>query len=80
MIERRKLTPRPLLTYMELPSVGIDYDRATLRRLCAEGRFPRPAALSPRRLVWRRAEIEAWLAEKFEQRDNAARQDQDAAA
>ncbi len=36
---------------------------ATLERLLASGRFPKPDARAGRRLLWRPSTVEAWLAE-----------------
>jgi predicted DNA-binding transcriptional regulator AlpA len=44
---------------------GITYSRAHLHRLMREGKFPRQVALGPEmycRKVWRRGDIEQWIA------------------
>lgn len=40
--------------------------RATLDRLVAAGSFPSPIRLTQRRLVFNRADVEAWMTEKLE--------------
>ena len=35
--------------------------RATIYRQIARGKFPRPVRYGPRRKVWRRLEVDAWL-------------------
>jgi Prophage CP4-57 regulatory protein (AlpA) len=52
------------LTQKELPSKGINYHINHLRRLWAEGKFPKPIKMSERKLVWREDVIDAWWAKK----------------
>jgi predicted DNA-binding transcriptional regulator AlpA len=64
---RQGPTPdKVLLSRADLNALGISYSRQHLFRLVREGRFPRPIALSgPQpysRKVWRRADVERWLA------------------
>jgi predicted DNA-binding transcriptional regulator AlpA len=49
------------LTIKDLPEKGIQYHVNHLRRLWRDGRFPVPKHLSPRKLVWEEAEIDAWI-------------------
>jgi prophage regulatory protein len=37
---------------------------ATIYRLMAEGRFPKPVKLGERSVAWREADLEVWLAER----------------
>jgi prophage regulatory protein len=48
---------------------GIGYSRDHLRRKCKAGDFPRPVAISDRRIAWIEAEVDAWLAAKKRKRD-----------
>ncbi len=43
--------------------------RASIYRLITQGTFPKQVNLSIRTVAWRESEIEAWIAEKLEQRD-----------
>jgi len=42
---------------------------ATIWRMERRGEFPRRIPISPKRVAWRRHEIEAWLAAREEARD-----------
>lgn len=46
--------------------VGVS--RATIYRMIDSGEFPRPVRITTRRVVWVRAEIDAWMDEKMEAR------------
>jgi predicted DNA-binding transcriptional regulator AlpA len=41
---------------------GIRYDRNHLRRKVNAGEFPRPIAVSDRRIAWIESEVDEWLA------------------
>jgi prophage regulatory protein len=64
-----------MVTYKELKSIyGIPYSRTHVSRKETAGEFPRRLRLGngPRsRCVWRKAEIEAWIAEKLAERDGS---------
>jgi len=45
---------------------------STLYYLQAKGKFPRSVKLSERVAAWDEAEVEAWMAERVAQRDQAA--------
>ena len=47
-----------------LAKLGIDYSKRQLLDLEAADRFPKRIRLSERRVVWRIADIEAWLDER----------------
>jgi prophage regulatory protein len=47
---------------------GIAYSRDHLRRKCAAGEFPKPIALSERRIAWIESEVDAHLASLAAQR------------
>lgn len=40
--------------------------RATLDRMVAAGRFPKPIKLTERRLAYNQADVEAWMMERLE--------------
>jgi prophage regulatory protein len=62
-----------LITFGELrPAKGIPYCRDHLRRKWKAGEFPRPVPVSGRRVAWVEAEVDAWLADRLQQRDSAA--------
>jgi prophage regulatory protein len=44
----------------------IALSRATLDRMVADGRFPKPLQLTERRLAYNAADVEAWMAEQLE--------------
>jgi predicted DNA-binding transcriptional regulator AlpA len=46
------------------PSKGINYSRDHLRRKAKAGEFPKPVALSDRRIAWREEEVDEWLASR----------------
>jgi prophage regulatory protein len=50
---------------------GIPYSWAHLARLEAAGEFPRRVRLSAKRVVWVRAEIEAWCEAREKAREAA---------
>jgi predicted DNA-binding transcriptional regulator AlpA len=52
------------------PEKGIDYCRDHLRRKVKAGEFPKPVALSDRRIAWREEEVDEWLASR-PRRDSA---------
>ena len=59
-----------ILTYQDLRARG--YVRLTkhqLGRLEAQGAFPQRVRLSPRRLGWVEAEVEAWLQARIDARE-----------
>jgi prophage regulatory protein len=47
---------------------GIRYSRDHLRRKVKAGEFPRPIAVSDRRIAWIEVEIDEWLAAKEQAR------------
>ncbi len=51
-----------IIAFPELRAFGIGFSRVHLRRLIANGDFPEPVRLSPRRIGWIADEIEAFLA------------------
>jgi prophage regulatory protein len=57
------LVPNELIL---LPSVLeiIPLSPKTIWRLEQHGKFPRRISIAPKRVAWRRSEIEAWIAER----------------
>jgi len=53
------LSPNQVITRLDIPST-------TLYRWIAEGRFPKPVKIGPRRTAFRVSHIEAWLNEREE--------------
>lgn len=39
----------------------------TILAMAASGRFPKPIYLSPKRLFWRRDQVESWFANRYEE-------------
>jgi predicted DNA-binding transcriptional regulator AlpA len=56
-----------MLTWGDLAALGIRYHHNYLREMWESGRFPRPIKISPRKLVWRSDEVEAWIQNKLAQ-------------
>lgn len=44
----------------------IALSRATLDRMVAEGKFPKPIRLTERRLAYEESKVAAWMADKLE--------------
>jgi prophage regulatory protein len=49
--------------FLRLPEVRlrVPYSRATIYRLIAERRFPRPINLGDRAVAWRESDINSWI-------------------
>jgi len=45
---------------------------STRYKLISEGKYPKPVKLGPRASAWLADEVEAWMAERIAQRDQAA--------
>jgi prophage regulatory protein len=56
------LTPVRFLRYADLKARGIHYSNVHLLKLESDGKFPKRVYLSPSRVVWIEAEIEAYVA------------------
>jgi len=61
-----KKKPVKFLSRADLHARGVNYSVSQLRRLWQTGKFPKPIALSLRRLVWVEAEIDRWFAKQME--------------
>jgi predicted DNA-binding transcriptional regulator AlpA len=57
--------PKRLLDWDDLEQLGIPYTKNHLRRMWADGRFPPPVNISPRKLVWDADAVNAWIEQKL---------------
>jgi len=55
-----------------LPSKGVTFERSWLYRLIRAGKFPKPIKLGERRIAFLEDEVDAWLAARVAERDQAA--------
>jgi len=55
-----RLLPPPVVT--DRTSLS----RTTLWRMVRRGEFPKPIPISPNRVAWSEAEVDAWIASKME--------------
>jgi predicted DNA-binding transcriptional regulator AlpA len=53
---------RRLVTYHELPALGINFSITHLRRMWNDGRFPPPVYTSARRFAWPIDDLDNWIA------------------
>jgi hypothetical protein len=60
----RSLLSPVWLDQEDLNARGIKYSRNHLRRMWERGDFPRPFLPTPRKLVWRADDIDAWVKER----------------
>lgn len=65
-----KKKPVKFLSRADLHARGVNYSVAQLRRLWQTGKFPRPIALSARKLAWIEDEVNDWFAAQM-QKDRA---------
>jgi len=63
--KQKKKAAKRLLSWSDLRALGVSYHSNHLRRMWADGRFPAPLHLSPRKLVWDADAIDAWFAKKL---------------
>jgi predicted DNA-binding transcriptional regulator AlpA len=52
------------LHHHDLKSLGISYSDTSLRRLEALGQFPKRVKMGPRRIAWRKVDIDQYIAER----------------
>lgn len=45
--------------------------RSTIYKYISEGLFPKPVCLGERAVAWVESEIQEWIVDKIEQRDNS---------
>lgn len=53
--------PTRLVSYRHFDEIGICLSRRWIAELVKHNAFPQPIRLTPRRVVWRLADIEAWI-------------------
>jgi prophage regulatory protein len=58
-----------LITFPELKQRGLRWTRDHLRLKCDRNEFPKPIALSPRRIAWVEREVDQWIADRIAERD-----------
>ena len=61
------LHPLQILSIREVEAM-VGFDKSTVYRKIAAGRFPDRVRLSPNRVGWLRGEIEAWLRDRADER------------
>jgi prophage regulatory protein len=64
--------PHRLINRVGLREYGIAYSRVHLRRLMAQGRFPKTVALGRNRVAWVEQEVIAWIESRIAERDAEA--------
>jgi prophage regulatory protein len=63
-----------LMRFLRLPEVIqiSGYRRTTIYEMIKAGNFPAPVHLGPRAVAWLESEVEAWMQERIDARDQAA--------
>jgi len=63
-----------LMRFLRLPEVIqiSGYRRTTIYEMIKAGNFPAPVHLGPRAVAWVESEVEAWMQERIDARDQAA--------
>jgi hypothetical protein len=62
-VQRRLIAPK------DLPAKGIHYHANHLRRMWRAGLFPKPIHLSPRRIAFDEAAVDAWIEAKLSRQE-----------
>ena len=64
----------PRKRFVRLPEVEslTGYRRSRIYDFVKAGTFPRPCKLGPRSVGWIESEVQHWIDERIEQRDNTA--------
>jgi prophage regulatory protein len=52
---------------------GIGFSSVWIRKLIADGKFPKPIPLGKQRVAFLESEIDDWIAERAAERDSAAK-------
>ena len=62
------------MRFLRLPEVIqiSGYRRTTIYEMIKAGDFPAPVHLGPRAVAWVESEVEAWMQERIDARDQAA--------
>ena len=60
--------------FLRLPDVleRTGYKRTTIYEMIKAGKFPAQVYLGPRAVAWLESEVEAWMQERIDARDQAA--------
>ena len=54
-----------LLSFDDLKALkGVPYSRNHVMRLCAEGKFPKPINIGPKRIAFLESEVDEWIGNK----------------
>ena len=63
-----------LMRFLRLPEVIqiSGYRRSSIYEMIKAGNFPAPVHLGPRAVAWLESEVEAWMQERIDARDQAA--------
>ena len=62
------------MRFLRLPEVIqiSGYRRSSIYEMIKAGNFPAPVHLGPRAVAWLESEVEAWMQERIDARDQAA--------
>ena len=65
---------KPPNRFLRLPEVIqiSGYRRSTIYEMIKSGKFPAPVHLGPRAVAWLESEVEAWMQDRIDDRDQAA--------
>ena len=65
---------KPPNRFLRLPEVIqiSGYRRSTIYEMIKSGRFPAPVHLGPRAVAWLESEVETWMQDRIDDRDQAA--------
>ena len=66
MPEARPLPGWPAALDEDMAAAYVSLSGPSLRRLVDAGDAPKPIRLTPKRIAWRRADLDAWLARRGE--------------
>ena len=60
--------------FLRLPDVmdRTGYGRSTIYEMIGAGKFPAPVHLGPRAVAWLESEVETWMQDRIDDRDQAA--------
>ena len=60
--------------FLRLPAVmeRTGYGRSTIYEMIGAGNFPAPVHLGPRAVAWLESEVETWMQDRIDDRDQAA--------
>lgn len=61
MIESTTQNPAAVISWEDVRKHYLPVCYNTMRKMVADGKFPAPIKLSPRRIAWRKADVLAWV-------------------